>query len=338
MQERFTIYHHAIKKGEHSVIHIPMPQLYDSTPLSMPVHVIRGKKDGPVLCLSAAIHGDEINGIEIIRRILKRKLLPQLCGTIIAIPIVNMYGFLYQDRYLMDRRDLNRFFPGKYKGSLASRLAYIISTEIISKCTHGIDLHTGSMHRSNLPQIRANIDDANVKALAKAFNTALVLHSKLREGSLRSYASSRGIPFLLYEAGEALRFDEFSIRAGVKGILNVMRFLKMIHPVKGLQKSHAISLARSSYWVRAANSGLIQPKKRLGDSIQKGELLATIGDPTSTHEHPVYSPISGIIIGNNNLPMIHEGAAIFHIATFSDVDLVAEKIENLQEFFDETIE
>lgn len=338
MSSTLTIYNQKIKPGEAKVIMIPMPQLYDSTPLMMPVHVIRGKKSGPILSLTAAIHGDEINGIEIIRRILKKKLLNRLSGTIIAIPIVNMYGFLYQDRYLIDRRDLNRFFPGSQRGSLASRLAYIISHEIIDKCTHCIDLHTGSLHRSNLPQIRTNLDNPKTKKLAKSFNAPITLHAKLRDGSLRSYASQKNIPFLLYESGEALRFDEFSIKVGVKGILNVMRTLKMIKSTADVAVSSSpLSFARSSYWVRAQHSGIIQAKQQLGALVQKGTLLAKIGDPMYTTEYKVTAPIGGIIIGKNNLPMIHEGAAIFHIASFKNIDLVSEKIEGIQEFFDESM-
>lgn len=336
MTDALNIYGQKIQAGEYKVIRIPMPQLYDSTPLMMPVHIIRGNVEGPTISLTAAIHGDEVNGIEIIRRILKKKLLNQLSGTIIAIPIVNMYGFLYQDRYLMDRRDLNRSFPGSKKGSLAARLAYIITHEIIDHCSHCIDLHTGSLYRSNLPQIRADIDDKKSRVLAKAFNAPVILHSKLRDGSLRGYAGSRNIPLLLYEAGEGLRFDEFSIRTGVKGIMNVLRKLKMIQPLKDPVKAITPAVTRSSYWVRASHSGIIQPKKQLGASIKKGELLAKIGSPTNTTEYSIHSPISGIIIGKNNLPMIHEGAAIFHIATFEDINVVAEKIEDLQEFFDES--
>ncbi len=331
-----TIHGQKIAPGEKKIILIPMPSLYDSTPLMMPVHVLCGRRAGPTLCLTAAIHGDEVNGIEIVRRILKKKLVNRLSGTLIAIPIMNMYGFLYQDRYLMDRRDLNRAFPGSQKGSLASRLAYIIAHEIINKSTHCIDLHTGSLYRSNLPQIRTNIDDDKIKSLAKAFNAPIVLHSKLRDGSLRDYATTKNLPFLVYEAGEALRFDEFSIKTGVKGILNVMHTLNMLEgPSKHDKHITSSAVARSSYWVRAPSSGIIQPKKILGARIEKGELLAKIGNPTNTSEDCLYSPISGIIIGQSNLPMVHEGAAIFHIATFKNIDLVAEQIENLQEHFDE---
>ncbi|MCF6777199.1 succinylglutamate desuccinylase/aspartoacylase family protein [Thiotrichales bacterium 19X7-9] len=340
MDDAIEINKQTILLGEKKIILLPMPQLYDSTPLSMPVHVLRSKKSGPILCLSAAIHGDELNGIEIIRRILKHSALKQMKGTLIAIPIVNMYGFLYQDRYLMDRRDLNRVFPGSEKGSLASRLAHLISTEIINKVTHCIDLHTGSLHRTNLPQIRisSNCND-EMLAMAQAFHPPVILKTKLLDGSLRQYTANRNIPTLLYEAGESLRFDEYSIRSGVKGILNVMEFLGMIkRSVKTKASQVNSNIAQASYWVRASHSGIFQPKKLIGQQVKKGELLATIGNPTTIDEQALYSPISGVIIGKNILPIIHEGAALFHIASFQSIDLAKEHIENLQESYDEQIQ
>ena len=178
-----------INPGEHTTVMLPMPKLYDWTPLSMPVHIFRGKTVGPTLCITAAIHGDEVNGIEIVRRLLKKPALNQISGTLIAIPIVNIYGFLYQDRYLMDRRDLNRAFPGSQKGSLAARLAHLITSEIISKSTHIIDLHAGSLHRLNFPQIRVNVDLPETNDLANAFNAPVILHAALRDGSMRQYAN-----------------------------------------------------------------------------------------------------------------------------------------------------
>lgn len=339
MVSSFQLYDQVVLPGKRAVAMLPMPRLYDCAPLSLPVHVVHGKKPGPTLCLTGAIHGDEVNGVEIIRRLLKKPLLKQLAGTLIAIPVVNMYGFLYQDRYLMDRRDLNRSFPGSENGSLAGRLAHLITKEIVSKSTHCIDLHTGSLHRSNLPQLRINTDDAETQRLAKAFHAPVILHSKVREGSLREYASKKSMPFLVYEAGEALRFNELSIRTGVNGILNVMYALEMTQKPtqKNYKKKTSELIARNSYWVRAPYSGIIQAKKALGSAINKGEALAKIGNPTSTEEHTLFSPISGIVIGANNLPMVHAGAAVFHIASFDDIDMVAENIENLQEHFDESV-
>lgn len=326
-----TINNQTILPGEHATVMLPMPKLYDWTPMSMPVHVFRGKTPGPTLCITSAIHGDEVNGIEIVRRLLKKSVLKKISGTLIAIPIVNIYGFLYQDRYLMDRRDLNRSFPGSQKGSLASRLAHMITSEIISKSTHIIDLHAGSLHRSNLPQIRANVDLPETKNLAQAFNAPVILHAALRDGSLRQYANDNGKPFLLYESGESLRFDELSIRAGVNGILGVMQELAMLPVKKNISKKIIPTVARSSYWVRASTSGILRPLKALGKKIKKGEVLAKICNPTTTQENDLRSPLAGIIIGRSNLPMVHEGAALFHIACFEELTLVEEQIESLHE-------
>lgn len=326
-----TVYQTEIRPGEHKVLSLPMPNLYDCTPISMPVHVIHGKHPGPVIGVCAAIHGDEINGIEIVRRLIKKISSKKLHGTIIAIPIVNVFGFLYQDRYLMDRRDLNRAFPGSQKGSLASRLAHMISKEIMSHCSHFIDLHTGSLHRSNLPQIRANLDSSVITRLAKAFNPPVIIHASLRDGSLRQYAKDQSIPFLLYEAGESLRFDELSIRLGLKGILGVMQELKMLVEKKVISKKLTPTISRATYWVRAPRSGILHRYKTLGKMIKKGEMLAKIGNPTTTEEFKLLSPLSGIIIGENNLPMVHEGAALFHVASFQKLKLVEEHIDILQE-------
>lgn len=325
-----------IKPGKLTTIFIPMPQLCDWTPMTMPIHIMHSKKPGPTLCVTATVHGDEVNGIEIVRRLLKKSILKKISGTLIAIPIVNIYGFLYQDRYLMDRRDLNRSFPGSPNGSLAARLAHLLTEEIISKATHIIDLHAGSLHRSNLPQIRTNIDSSENDQLARAFNAPVILHAGLRDGSMRQYASEQGIPLIVYEGGESLRFDELSIKSGVKGILNVMHKLAMLPNEKTQMRIIESKVARSSYWVRAPRSGILRPLKSLGKKINKGELLAKIGNPTTTEEYDLISPLSGIIIGKSNMPMAHEGAALFHIACFKELNLVEENIEYLQESFDET--
>lgn len=327
MNNPITISGKDIFPGEEKIIMLTMPKLYDWTPLAMPVHVIRGKQDGPTLCLTAAVHGDELNGTEIIRRILKKKLKKHLKGTLIAIPVVNIYGFLNQDRYLMDRRDLNRSFPGSKKGSLASRLAHLISTEIISKSNYCIDLHTGSLHRSNFPQIRANMDDDIIKKLSNAFNVPVALHSKLREGSMRQFAHDNNIPFLLYEAGESLRLEELSIKTGVNGILGVLNALGMLDKKTNPIKTIKTAYSRSSVWIRAQSSGIFRPCKKLGSHVKKGELLAYIGNPTDTIESKLFSPLDGIIIGKNNLPMVHEGAALFNIAEFNESLKVKEQID-----------
>lgn len=329
--QKIVINDTTILPGEHKIVMLSMPKLYDWTPLSMPIHVFCGKRPGNTLCVTGAMHGDEINGIEIIRRVLKKSILKRISGTFIAIPIVNVYGFLNQDRYLMDRRDLNRAFPGSKKGSLAARLAYLITKEILSHATHIIDLHTGSQHRSNLPQIRANMDSPDVCHLAKSFNAPVMLHAALRDGSMRQYANEKSIPFLLYEGGEALRFNETCIKMGVRGIINVLRALDMLPGKKQDENKISSAVARSSYWVRSPYSGMLRPFKNLGDKVSEGELLATIGNPTTTEEHNLFSPLSGIVIGISKLPMVHEGAALFHVACFEQLKLAQEKIEYLQE-------
>ncbi|HBV21462.1 MAG TPA: succinylglutamate desuccinylase [Nitrosomonas sp.] len=313
-------------------IDLPLPRLYTHTLMTMPVHVIRGKKPGPRLFVSAAIHGDELNGVEIIRRLLKQPVLSKLRGDLIAIPMVNVYGIIHHSRYLPDRRDLNRSFPGSKKGSLAARIADLFMTEIVAKCTHGIDLHTGAIHRSNLPQVRANLDDTETMRLAKSFHVPVLLNSNLRDGSLREAAAEFGIPMLLYEAGEALRFDEVSIRAGLRGILGVMRHMEMLPAGKSRKHSeNEPFIARSSQWVRAPRSGIFRVAKSLGEKIKFKDTLGTINDPISNLEVPVISPCSGLIIGRSELPLVHEGEAIYHIAQFEDNHEVAEHIEMFQE-------
>ena len=321
-----------VKPGTRVSIDLPTGRLYTHTPLTVPVHVVSGKKAGPRLFISAAIHGDEINGVEIIRRFLKLPALKRLHGTIIAIPIVNVHGLINHSRYLPDRRDLNRSFPGSEKGSLAARLANTFMKEIVEKSTHGIDLHTGAIHRDNLPQIRANLDDEETERLARAFNAPVIISSNLRDGSLRESASEYGIPMLLYEAGEALRFDEVSIRAGVKGIINVMRELEMLPPSRSTRKRQIEPVvARSSYWVRAPDSGILRAMIPLGARVKKNTLLGVVADPFGETEANVQAQYSGIVIGKTNLPLVNEGDALYHIARFEDIEEIEAKVDEFQE-------
>ncbi|WP_338040912.1 succinylglutamate desuccinylase/aspartoacylase family protein [Marinomonas algicola] len=321
----------SIKTGEIKKIELPMPPLYTDTHMSIPVYVHRGKKPGPCLFVSAAIHGDELNGIEIVSRLISSKSIKSLRGTLIAVPMVNVYGVLNQSRYLPDRRDLNRSFPGSKKGSLAGRIANIFLTEIVSKCDYGIDLHTGAIHRSNLPQIRADLDDPITLELAKAFGLPVLLNSDIREGSLRQASADFGTKVLLYEAGQALRYDEFSIQVGVKGIINVMRQIGMLNKRK--TKGHSIEpfIARQSGWVRASESGFVNHLAKLGDHVAKGAPLAYINDPYGLTLATIYSPSEGIVIGKQNIPLAQEGEAMYHIAYFKAPDSVAEHVEFLQD-------
>lgn len=327
-----------ISPGARVSLDIELPQLFTRTPLTMPVVVVRGNRDGARLFVSAAVHGDELNGVEIIRRLLKRSALHRLRGTLIAIPMVNVYGVIHRSRYLPDRRDLNRSFPGSEQGSLASRLANVFMTEIVGNCTHGIDLHTGANHRTNLPQIRADLSDEETMALARLFGVPVLLNSNFRDGSLRQAAAEQGIPMLLYEAGEALRFDELSIRAGVQGIVNVMRGLGMLpkRTSRGRPRAEPF-VARSSTWIRAPDSGIFRSSIKLGARINRGMVLGTVGDPFGESQLETYAVDDGIVIGRSSLPLVHEGEALFHLARFEDTSEVAEHVERFQTHHEQSI-
>ena len=328
--DQITIGGVAVAPGESTIIDVPMASLYTHAPMSLPVQVVRGRRAGPTLFVSAAIHGDEINGVEIIRRLLRLPSLKRLRGTLLAIPIVNVYGFIGHSRYLPDRRDLNRSFPGSDRGSMAARLAELFLTEIVDKCDYGIDLHTGAVHRDNLPQIRANLDDPETSRLAHAFHVPVLLNSNLRDGSLRQVAAERGIPILLYEAGEALRFDEHSIRAGVKGIVAVMRELGMLPATSRSRKHTEPLLARSSTWVRAGRSGILRATAALGTRVRKGDMIGIISDPFGQQEFELTANASGIVIGRTNLPLVNEGEGLFHIARFESTRQAENTVEAFQ--------
>jgi predicted deacylase len=316
----------SIAAGERLRLDLPVADLYTHTQLTMPIEVVRGKTDGPVMFVSAAVHGDEINGVEIVRRVLAAASLKRLKGTLIAVPIVNVHGFLAHSRYLPDRRDLNRSFPGSARGSVAGRLAHLFATEIVAKADCGIDLHTAAIHRDNMPQIRANLKDEHTLRLAEAFHAPIMLNADLRDGSLRAHAGDLGIPMLLFEAGEALRFDEGSIRVGVRGVLNVMRELGMLtkrapsSSTSSKKKAPAKQIVRasSSSWARAEQSGILRSAVELGQSVAKGDVLGVISDPFGNDEMPVTTKIEGVLIGRTNLPLVNEGDALFHIAMTED--------------------
>jgi predicted deacylase len=334
VREAFEIGGITIKPGERATANIKVPDLYTHTGITLPIHVVHGKKDGPVLFLSGAIHGDEINGVEIIRRILKHKRVNNIKGTLISVPVVNIYGFINQTRYLPDRRDLNRSFPGTESGSLASRMANVFLQEIVSRCTHGIDLHTAAIHRDNLPQIRALMDDPETERIARAFSMPVILNTSIVGGSLRESAEKIGVTVIVYEAGEALRFDEASIRGGVNGIISVMREISMLPKLLKTRKTYDPLVAKSSTWVRAPQSGILRTMKTLGATVDKNELMGYISDPFGDIEKEVRATTKGIIIGRTNIPLVNEGEALFHIAQFSSATGVAEQVEELQNELD----
>lgn len=301
-----------VAPGQRLRFDMPVALLPTHTQLHIPVTVVNGLKPGPRLWLSAAVHGDELNGVEIISRVLNELKDPLRRGTIVAVPIVNVFGFIGQSRYLPDRRDLNRSFPGSLRGSLASRIAHLFMTEIVERCTHGIDLHTAAVDRSNLPQVRGDMQDADTRRLAEAFNAPVMMHSPIRPGSLRGAAGKRGMPSLVYEGGEAQRFNEFAIGMGVRGIYGVLHSLGMVSkPPRG--KRTETTLVEESSWIRARRGGLWQLLVDEGEKVMKGGALGVIGDPFGADRITIRAPFDGIVIGKTNNPVVHGGDSLVHL-------------------------
>jgi predicted deacylase len=318
-----------IAAGDRATVDLPVSVLSDHTPVTMSAHVVHGRRPGPVIFVSAAVHGDEVIGVEIVRRLLKAPHLNRMAGTLIAVPIVNTFGFLNHSRYLPDRRDLNRSFPGSTGGSLASRLANMFLTEIVARCEFGIDLHSAAIQRTNLPQVRISPGSSRLAHMAGVFGAPVILTSKLRDGSLRMAAKDMGVDMLLYEAGEGLRFDEFAARAGVSGILRVMRELQMIG-AKGVARPRLPPMiCRKSHWLRAPAGGLMRAFKSSGDIVQPGDLLGIVSDPFGQVETEMTAPEAGIIVGRSNLPIVNEGDALFHIAELPHEDETGAILEGL---------
>ncbi len=323
-----------IAPGQSALVDLPISDLSNRLSMKLPVKVFHGKSDGPTLFVSAAIHGDEIIGIEIIRRLIKRTPLENLKGTLLLVPLVNGYGFLNHSRYLPDRRDLNRFFPGNERGSLAERLAYVFSQQIVMKSDYGIDLHSAAIHRENLPQIRIGKNVPEVLDLAKAFGAPVIVRNNLRDGSLRKSSEEMNVPVLLFEGGEGLRFDETAIRAGMAGILRVMTELNMLDAEVTDPVEITPFLSNNSFWLRAPSGGMLRLEKALGDAVSEGDKIGVVNDLFGENQFDVISQKSGIVIGRASLPIVNEGDAIMHIATADDLPLAQNKVETIVDHLD----
>lgn len=331
-REPFDIAGISIAPGERVNVNLPLSVLSNQTPMSLPVHVIHGRRDGPTVFVSAAIHGDEVVGVEIVRRLLCSKGLGGIAGTALMVPIVNGFGFIGHSRYLPDRRDLNRCFPGFSNGSLASQLANLFMTEIVGRSDFGIDLHTAAINRSNLPQIRVDTTDAQALALAEAFGAPIILNASLRAGSLRDAASARGVPVIVYECGEALRFDELSIRVGMQGVLRAMASRGMLK----LRRRDAMAagttpmLSTQSHWLRAPEGGIFRARRTIGHRVEVDELLGVISDPFGEKHSEIRSTVPGVIIGRTNVPAVNQGDALFHVALIGDPSQVQQEYVRLE--------
>jgi len=302
---------HEIRPGEFKEIDINIARLPSHTLIDTPIYVSRGLEDGPVLALTAGMHGDEINGMEIVRRMLDSGLHQPKRGTTVCMPIVNVYGFLNYSREVPDGKDINRSFPGNKTGSLASRVAYHLMHEVVPYIDYGIDFHTGGAMRSNYPQVRAVLRDEKNIELAKAFNAPFTLDSPFRPNSLRKEASKKGKNIIVYEGGESLRFDQQAIEEGIAGTLRLMKHLNMIDWAPDPAEESKIIWNTS--WLRARNAGLFQPNVRCGQLVHKGEWVGTLTDPFGEFKEQIIAVETGYVIGLNNIPVVNAGDALMHL-------------------------
>lgn len=307
-----------VRPGRKVQIELPFAKVVTGATESLPVKVINGRSAGPNIWLSAAIHGDELNGIQIIRRVIKDLDAKNLRGAVIAVPIVNPLGFIIQSRNLPDRRDLNRSFPGSARGSTASRLAHLFMEQVVNQCTVGIDLHTATNHRINHPQIRADLDDRATLELARAFGAPFSIHARLRDGSLRQAATEREKRVLLYEAGQAHRFDDNAIETGVIGVMRVLRALGLIDA--RLPRNRPTRLIRRTRWVRARRGGIVDIQVGLGDRVVRGQPVASISDAFGMRPTQVKAHETGWVIARSLRPLVNSGDSLIHIAAETGPD------------------
>lgn len=304
---------HIIRPGEFKAINIDIARLPSHTVINTPIYISRAKEDGPVLALMAGMHGDEINGMEIVRRILESGLHQPKRGTVVCMPIINMYGFLNYSRDVPDGKDINRSFPGTRGGSLASRVAYHLMHDVVPIIDYGVDFHTGGAMRANYPQVRAVLRDKKSMELAQAFNAPFTIDAPFRPNSLRKEASRRGKNIIVYEGGESLRFDQHAIKEGIAGTMRLMKHLNMIDEAPHPEVENKIIW--STGWIRAKTAGLFQANVFCGQHVLKGDWLGTMTDPFGEFQEKVIATETGYVIGLNNIPVINAGDALIHLGT-----------------------
>ncbi len=311
-----------IPPGSNKTVEIQVARLLSGTLIHMPVHVFRSANPGPTLLLSGGLHGDEVNGIEVVRRMISLGIFDEItCGTVVALPIINVYGFLFFSREVPDGKDVNRSFPGSPHGSLAAQVAHTLAAKILPVVDMGIDFHTGGSSRSNYPQIRYDTLDPHALEMAKAFLAPISMGSGLISGSLRACGQAHGVPIIVYEGGESLRLEEHAIKEAIRGTKRYMHHIGMlpkspkVHGIRGREKGSPI-LPRhiaGNTWIRADASGLFSLERRSGQAVREGELIGRIRNPYDSYTVKVFSPMDGFIIGHNNIPLVHRGDALFHI-------------------------
>jgi uncharacterized protein len=308
----------SIALGETVELRLKIGESFTSEPVWVPVTVVRGAP-GPTLFVTATVHGDELNGVGILRDVLNDTDFSTLKGTLIAVPVVNVPGFLGQNRYLPDRRDLNRSFPGSRTGSLTARLADVLFREVIRQSDFGIDLHTAGGERSNYPQVRADLTDPRVTELAQAFGCGLIVDGAGPDRSLRKTAVAAGVPTIVYEAGSARRLERPFIEAGKAGVLNVLRWLGML---AGAPLAPAVQLiVRRTHWVRARAGGILDLRIGLGQPVRRGQTLSVNTNPFGRERRQLKAPHGGVVLGVTLLPLVHPGDAVCHLARLGTREL-----------------
>jgi predicted deacylase len=327
--EPFIIAGTSIAPGTQADVAFPITTMANGTTSSLAVRVLHGAKPGPAVFVSAAIHGDEIIGTAVIQRLAQSLRPENLAGTVLLVPVANIFGFTTHSRYLPDRRDLNRSFPGSAGGSLAGRLAHVFYREVVERCELGIDIHSAAIHRYNLPQIRIAAGNRRLVELAMAFGAPVIIESPLRDGSLRGLAQNQGVDMLLMEAGEALRFDRLSIETGVEGVERVLAHMGMIEADDGLSVVGIPARANRSVWVRSPRGGVVQMVRESGHPVRKGDVLAQVSGLFGEDAEAMVSPVEGIIIGHATLPVVHQGDALFHIAAIAHPERVGAQLDSI---------
>ncbi len=311
MPEELKLLDTTIKKGESKVVNYEIARLPSGMMINMPVNFFRSAESGPILLFIGGLHGDEINGIEIVRRMIAEGTFSNIQqGTVIAIPVLNVFGFLNYSREVPDGKDVNRSFPGDANGSLAARVAKHLTKSILPLIDYGVDFHTGGAARTNYPQVRYASEDKNSELLAKAFAAPFTLNSNLIQKSLRAQASKMGKPIIVFEGGESMRCDEFAINEAIEGAHRLMRYLGMLDEPYSSKESIFL---KDSSWIRAHRSGLFKPFIVSGETVMKGQPIGVINDPFGQYDIKVISKYEGHIIGHNNNPVVHQGDALFHI-------------------------
>lgn len=304
--------------GERRRFELPAGRLPSGTWLTVPVEVIHGSRPGPAVWLSGAIHGDEIVGVEIIRHVVDSLDPASMAGTVVAVPVVNVFGFVTESRYLPDRRDLNRCFPGSRQGSLAARLARLFMDEVVEPCSFGLDYHAGSDDRINLPHLRGNLDDPETLRVALSFGAALVVNNKPQRGTLRAAALRRGKRVLLFEGGEPRRFSPQAVEAGIAGTLRVLGAMDVID-ASPPPPAATTRISRSTAWTRAPRGGIFRLQTKLGASVEKGQQVGTIADPAARDGSPVRARTEGLVLGHTVNPLVNPGDGILHIARLEEI-------------------